>query len=167
MLVYKSQKNCHSLQVIAISQRSVIINKALWTANNILFTSCLRMAFSIEWLLTSDAGLQANYSSVFQSISRLFLLMFKDDKMSFCFLHLIDVSIHKQRKTQASWVSATDSYGEKTLPDLISRHSNDYHTLGAALNGCPLLQILNTRRAQIPWNTILGFTVHITYLSLS
>ncbi len=29
-----------------------------------------------------------------------------------------DLSIHKQRKTQAFWASATDSYGEKSLPAL-------------------------------------------------
>ncbi len=28
------------------------ISEALWTANNILFTSCLHVAFSIEWILT-------------------------------------------------------------------------------------------------------------------
>ncbi len=30
-----------------------------------------------------------------------------------------DLNIHKQRKTQASWVSATDSYWEKSLPVLL------------------------------------------------
>ncbi len=41
--------------------------------------------------------------------------IFIHDESSLCFLDLVDLSIHKQRKTQASWVSATDSYGgEKT-----------------------------------------------------
>ncbi len=35
------------------------------------------------------------------------------DESSLCFHGLTDLSIQKQRKTQASWVSATDSYGEK------------------------------------------------------
>ncbi len=39
--------------------------------------------------------------------------IFVHDESSLCFLGLVDLSIHKQRKTQASWVSATDSYGEK------------------------------------------------------
>ncbi len=39
--------------------------------------------------------------------------IFIHDESSLCFLDLVDLSIHKQRKTQASWVSATDSYGEK------------------------------------------------------
>ncbi len=34
------------------------------------------------------------------------------------FLGLTDLRIHKQHKTKASWVSATDSYGEKWLPAL-------------------------------------------------
>ncbi len=32
---------------------------------------------------------------------------------SLCFLGLVDLSIHKRHKTHASWVSNTDSYGEK------------------------------------------------------
>ncbi len=55
----------------------------------------------------------------FQSISWLFppyeQHMFVHDKSSLCFLRLTDLSIHKQHKTQASWVSATDSYGGKSL----------------------------------------------------
>ncbi len=130
----------------------------LWTANNILFTSCLRVAFSTvnsDWLTfylviyvfinisylnhlhtqalsdrllpTADAGLQANFSCVFQSISWIFppyeQHISAHDKRSLCFLHLTDLSIHKQCKTQASWVSATDSYGENhfLLSSCISR----------------------------------------------
>ncbi len=74
-------------------------------------------ALSDRLLLTADAGLQATFSCVFQSISWLFppyeQHIFVHDKISLCFLRLTDLSIHKQRKTQASWVSATDSYGEK------------------------------------------------------
>ncbi len=82
-----------------------------------------RLALSDFWLQTQVY--KPIFPAFFSQFLDFFLLMFKDDKMSLCFLHLIDVSIHKQRKTQASWVSATDSYGEKTLPDLTSRHSND------------------------------------------
>ncbi len=39
--------------------------------------------------------------------------IFIHDESSLCFLGLADLIIHKQCKTQASWVSATDSYGEK------------------------------------------------------
>ncbi len=65
---------------------------------------------------------QATFSCVFQSISWLFPPyehhIFVHDKISLCLLRLTDLSIHKQRKTQASWVSAADSYGEKSLPTL-------------------------------------------------
>ncbi len=44
--------------------------------------------------------------------------IFIHDKRSLCFLRLTDLNIHKPCKTQASWVSATDSYGEKSLPAL-------------------------------------------------
>ncbi len=54
-------------------------------------------------------------------------IFFIRDKRSLCFLHLTDLSIHKQRKTQVSWVSVTDSYGEKYLPALqlhFAHHQN-------------------------------------------
>ncbi len=44
--------------------------------------------------------------------------IFVNDKSCLCFLSLTDLSIHKQRKTRASCISATDSYGEKSLPAL-------------------------------------------------
>ncbi len=73
-------------------------------------------------LPTAEAGLQANFSCVFQSISWLVppyeQHTLVHDKISLCFLRLTDLSIHKHRKTQASWVYATDSYGEKSLPAL-------------------------------------------------
>ncbi len=79
-------------------------------------------ALSDRLLPTADAGLQATFSCVFQLISWLFppyeQHIFVHDKSSLCFLSLTDLNIHKQRKTQASWVSATDSYGEKSLPAL-------------------------------------------------
>ncbi len=79
-------------------------------------------ALSDQLLPTADACLQATFSCVFQSISRLFppyeQHIFVHDKISLCFLSLTDLRIQKQRKTQASWVSATDSYGEKSLPAL-------------------------------------------------
>ncbi len=64
------------------------------------------------------------YKPLFQSNSWLLPLM--NNTLSYtikcpcfpCFLHLTDLNIHKQLKTQASWVSATDSYGEKSLPAL-------------------------------------------------
>ncbi len=74
-------------------------------------------ALSDRLLPTAEAGLQATFSCIFQSISWLLppyeQHIFVHDKSSLCFLGLTDLSIHKQRKTQASWVSATDSYGEK------------------------------------------------------
>ncbi len=39
--------------------------------------------------------------------------IFVHNERSLCFLGLVDLIIHKQHKTQAFWVSATDSYGEK------------------------------------------------------
>ncbi len=73
-------------------------------------------ALSDRLLPTTDAGLQDTFSCVFQSISWLFppyeQHMFVHDKRSLCFLRLTDLSIHKQRKTPISWVSAADSYGE-------------------------------------------------------
>ncbi len=136
-----------------------MINKALWTANNILFTSCLRVAFSIEWLMTpnpawggspglsiyicinililyliltiwthehyrllptADAGLQATFPAFFSQFLDFSPFMNNTfiHNRSLCFLHLTDLSVHKQLYTQASWVSATDSYGEKSLPAL-------------------------------------------------
>ncbi len=54
--------------------------------------------------------------------------IFVHNESFLCFLGLADLSIHKQHKTQASWVSATDSYGEKkSLPALqlhFARHQN-------------------------------------------
>ncbi len=118
-----------------------LINEALWTANNILFTSSslshagwmlerwqpwiiyLYLSF-INYLhtralsdrLLSTAGLQATFSCVFSqflgfSPYEQYILI--HDESSLCFHGLTDLSIQKQRKTQASWVSATDSYGEK------------------------------------------------------
>ncbi len=85
-----------------------------------VFINILKYYFIIILLPTADAGLQATVSWVFQYISWLFLLyeqhIFIHDKSSLCFLGLTDLSIHKQHKTQASSVSATDSYGEKSLP---------------------------------------------------
>ncbi len=88
-------------------------------------------ALSDRLLPTADAGLQATFSCVFQSISWLVppyeQHTLVHDKISLCFLRLTDLSIHKHRKTQASWVSATDSYGEKSLPALqlhFARHQN-------------------------------------------
>ncbi len=82
----------------------------------------LTQASSDRLLPTTDAGLRATFSSVFQSISWLSppyeQHIFVHDKISLCFLGLTDLSIYKYRKTQASWVSATDSYGEKSLPAL-------------------------------------------------
>ncbi len=48
--------------------------------------------------------------------------IFIHDESSLCFLDLVDLSIHKQRKTQASWVSATDSYGEKKPLPALQQH---------------------------------------------
>ncbi len=88
-------------------------------------------ALSDRLLPTADAGLQATFSSIFQSISWLSPPYEQHtlihDNISLCFLSLTDLSIHKHRKTQASWVSATDSYGEKSLPALqlhFARHQN-------------------------------------------
>ncbi len=71
------------------------------------------LSVSAPLLPTADEGLQATFSCVFQWICWLSppyeQHMFIHDKRSLCFLRLIDLSIHKQRKTQASWVSATDS----------------------------------------------------------
>ncbi len=69
---------------------------------------------------------QATFSCIFQSISWLFPLW-----TTHCFLGLADLSIHKQRKTQASWVSATDSYGEKKItscPPAAFRASSESRT---------------------------------------
>ncbi len=158
----KQLKSCHSFQFIAISQYSVIITEHLWTANNNLFTSCLRVAFSIEWLLTPNPAWGGSpglsiyicinililylilticthehypigssqpqtqvYKRLFTALFSQFLdfspyeqHIFIHDKSALCFLGLVDWSIHKQCKTQASWGSAPDSYGEKSLPAL-------------------------------------------------
>ncbi len=88
----------------------------------LILTICTDEHYPTQLLPTADAVLQATFSCVFQSISWLFppyeQHMFIHDKRSLCFLSLTNLSIHKQLKTQASWVSATDSYGEKSFPAL-------------------------------------------------
>ncbi len=88
----------------------------------LILTICTHEHYPTRLLMTADAGLQATFPCVFQSISWLFppyeQHMLIHNKRSLCFLGLTDLSIHKQLKTQASWVPATDSYGEKSLPAL-------------------------------------------------
>ncbi len=105
---------------------SIIINPRLQRAKLKEVTPGLdnlsRRALSDRLLPTTDAGIQATFSCIFQSISWLYPFYEQQivihDKRSLCFLSLTDLSTHKQRKTQASWFSATNSYGEKSLPAL-------------------------------------------------
>ncbi len=53
------------------------------------------------------------YKPLFLDFSPYEQHIFVHDEISLCFLDLVDLSVHKQRKTQVSWVSATDSNGEK------------------------------------------------------
>ncbi len=106
------------------------LDLSIYICSNILIlyiiaTICTHEHYSTRLFLTAGAGLQATFSCVFQSIS--WQHMFIHDKGSLYFLRLTNLSIHKQLKTQASWVSATDSYGEKSLPPLQWHfaHSND------------------------------------------
>ncbi len=140
-LLYNHYKDVTHLNLLQY-HNVPLINEALWTANNILFTSscwshaeCLRggnpgLSIYICLILTIcthkhyPIGSCRPQTQVYKPLSPAFFSQFLDfspyeqhifvhDESSLCFLGLADLSIHKQRKNQASWVSATDSYGEK------------------------------------------------------
>ncbi len=69
------------------------------------------------------------YKPLFLDFSPYEQHIFVHDEISLCFLDLVDLSIHKQRKTQASWVSATDSNGENNhfCPPAAFRASSESH----------------------------------------
>ncbi len=80
---------------------------------------CLHM-MSLQW----DSGSCRPQTQVYKPLFPVFFSRFLDfspyeqhilvhNENSLSFLGLVDLSIHKQSKTQASWVSATDSMEKK------------------------------------------------------
>ncbi len=91
----------------------------------LIVTICTHEHYPTQLLLTADTGLQATFPAFFSQFLDLppplppyEQHIFVHDKSSLWFLSLTNLSIHKQRKTKAFWVSATDSCGEKSLPAL-------------------------------------------------